>query len=304
MANVSTVVSTSSHKIGVVTVTYNGAKVIDDFMRSILAQTHSSFVLYVIDNLSQDDTLQRLAPYADSRIVVIANQSNVGVAAGNNQGICQAVANNCDSVLLINNDTVFDPDLLEKLVSEMAALQCDMLVPKILYFEPSNLIWCAGGYFSWWRAYASLHFGQGEIDHAQFDQPRRINYSPTCCMLIHKAVFDKIGFMDEKYFVYFDDADFCMRANHASLKMMYTPSATLWHKESSATGGAKSAFTLKYSARNKIYFLRKNVKQTWLIWTLFYECYLITRFMIRRDSFQVFTLRQQSLIEGLKLSMG
>src|SRR5580698_4096735 len=94
-------------KVGVVTVTYNSEKVIDAFMRCILKQDHENFIVYVIDNCSSDAALQRVAHYRDARIVVIANQNNLGVAEANNQGISAALQANCEHVLLLNNDTEF-----------------------------------------------------------------------------------------------------------------------------------------------------------------------------------------------------
>ena len=116
-------------RIGIVTITYNSSSVIDDFMASILSQNYTNFILYIIDNASSDDTLHRVAQYIDPRIVVISNTVNKGIAAGNNQGINASIEMKCGKVLLINNDTVFDPDLIDKLVIDMKNYACD-LTPK------------------------------------------------------------------------------------------------------------------------------------------------------------------------------
>ena len=288
-------------KVGVVTVTFNSGTVIDGFMRSLLAQTHQDFVLYVIDNASADDTLAKLACYRDPRIQVLANGENKGVAAANNQGIRASLRAGCELVWLINNDTEFEPRLLEVLVGGLAAHSCDLIVPKIMYYDVPNRIWFAGGHFSRWRAYATLHYGKQEVDRGQFDVARWVDYAPTCCMLIRRRVFEQIGLMDETYFVYFDDADFCFRARQAGLRMLYCPSAVLLHKESSLTGGAQSPFALRFSARNKLYFLKKNLGPIWLLWAAVYQVYLLGRLVIGRDSWQAFKLRQQSFCAGVRL---
>ena len=242
--------------VGVVTVTYNSGAVIDDFMRSILSQTYLDFTLFVVDNASSDDTLERLASYNDARIAVIPSQVNAGVAEGNNVGIRASLENECGLVLLINNDTVFDPTLITKLTEGLLEYECDMVVPKILYFDDPNKIWSAGGYFSVWRG-STRHIGCGQKDDGRFDQPRAISYNPTCCMLLKHEVFDRIGLMDSNYFVYFDDTDFCLRALRAGLKLFYLPDARLEHKVSSLTGD-NSSFTVRYRTRNHIYYLLKN----------------------------------------------
>src|SRR5690349_10557979 len=114
------------NKVGAVTVTYNSGRVIDGFLRSLLAQAHQEFVLYAVDNASSDDTLQQIANYRDRRIETIANRGNLGFAAATNQGITQALNDGCDAILLINNDTEFDDDLLQELVAALDKYNCDV----------------------------------------------------------------------------------------------------------------------------------------------------------------------------------
>lgn len=109
-------------KIGLVTITYNSAHVMEPFMQCVLNQTHTNFILYIIDNISSDNTLELLKNYRDERIVLIANKENVGVAKGNNQGIVQAMQDGCDELLIINNDVEFEDTLLEKLSRQLVEL--------------------------------------------------------------------------------------------------------------------------------------------------------------------------------------
>jgi GT2 family glycosyltransferase len=289
-------------KVGVVTVTYNAASVVDGFLASLLSQSYRDFALYVVDNASADDTLARLGHYADPRVTAIANRQNLGVAAANNQGITAALAAGCGSVLLVNNDTEFAPDLLQALKGDLDEAQRPMVVPKIRCFDPADRLWYAGGSFSTWRGYATLHRGKGEPDHGQYDVSDWVEYAPTCCMLVNGSVFQRIGLMDEVYFLYFDDADFTFRAKKAGLRIWYDPAAVIRHKESSLTGGARSPVALHYSARNKLYFLQKNVGRSWIGWAAAYQVYLALRLLSRRDSRREFALRQQSFAEGLRLA--
>src|SRR5260370_42441877 len=121
----------SNNKIGVVTVTYSSGKVLPDFLRCVFNQTHSNLVLFAIDNASTDTTMQLLRDCADPRLMIIANPDNRGVAEGNNQGIRAALEARCDSVLLVNNDTVFDNDMMEKLLAGLSDHGADMTCPKM-----------------------------------------------------------------------------------------------------------------------------------------------------------------------------
>jgi GT2 family glycosyltransferase len=128
----------------------------------------------------------------------------------------------------------------------------------MMYYDQPDRIWTAGGTFQPWRGYRSVHLGDGETDRGQRDSVRLVTYVPTCCVLIKKEVFEKIGLMDERYFVYWDDTDFMYRAMRAGIKLMYLPEAKLLHKVASLTGGASTPFAVRYGTRNSIYFLLKN----------------------------------------------
>jgi GT2 family glycosyltransferase len=290
-------------KIGVVTVTYNSAEVIDGFMRSMLRQSHHNFVLYVVDNASSDATLERLANYKDKRIVVKANTGNLGVAGGNNQGIEASLEQGCDSVLIINNDTEFEAVLLERLIAGLERYACDMIVPIIFHFDTPDKISWAGGQFDRMKGYLPVGYGANEIDRGQYDRVREVEFSPTTCMLVRSSVFLQIGLMDEQYFVYYDDTDFCLRAKQAGLKLMFLPSAKLWHKESSLTG-RDSLFKLHYMTRNHIYFIRKNLTfGLRLLYLPAYQLRLVFKFLFRIVDWEGFALREKAFLCGLRVTV-
>jgi GT2 family glycosyltransferase len=294
----------SGMRIGVVTVTYNSAQVIEGFLVSLLRQTQGDFILFAVDNSSSDRTLEILKQQGDPRIVVIANSDNVGIARGNNQGIRTALEAGCDLVLLINNDTEFGTDLLEKLCLGLRDQHCGMIVPKIMYFDEPTTIWCAGGYFDRWRGYLPVHYGQGQVDLGQFDHLRTVEYAPTCCMLVKKEVFLRLGLMDEQFFIYSDDADFCLRAKKAGLVLKCLASQKLRHKVSSLTGGVQSKFAVRQLTRNHIYFIRKNLG----FWRSFfylpaYEIRLFYKLLFRIIDWKGFSLRQSAFFEGWSLPL-
>ncbi len=251
-----------SARIGIVTVTYNSAGVLPEFLSSLSDQTHRNFVLYAVDNASRDASLELLSAWNDPRLRVIANTENRGVAGGNNQGIRAAIAEGCSSVLLLNNDTSFGPSLLAALVDGLNRYAADMICPKMVYHEEPDRIWAAGGSFRFWLGYSSYHYGEGMKDRGQFDRGRRVTYVPTCCVLIRSEVFEKVGGMDERYFVYSDDTDFMYRAMKAGIKLYYLPEEKLLHKVGVLTGGEESPFSIRYGTRNRIYFQIKHLGLT------------------------------------------
>ena len=134
-------------KIGIVTITYNSADVLTPFLQCIWRQNHQNFILYVIDNSSTDSTLEILEKEQDSRLKLIKNESNFGVARANNQGIKKAIEKGCNQILIINNDVEFEDALIEKLLQVQSDKNCSLISPKMMFHHNKNLIWYAGSWF-------------------------------------------------------------------------------------------------------------------------------------------------------------
>jgi GT2 family glycosyltransferase len=300
-------------KIGLVTITYNSAKVITPFMDCVLRQTHTDFILYIIDNISSDNTLELLSKYKDDRIVIIANTQNVGVAAGNNQGIVRAMADGCDEILIINNDVEFEYTLLEKLSRQLEELNCSLVAPKMMYHPETHLIWWAGTKFNPKEGCMTHHIGIQEEDKGQYDHIEKMDYAPTCCVLLKREVIDDIGLMDEKYFAYYDDTDFFYRIfKQGKHVLFYYPFVQFYHKVGGLSnmkkGNAKkfkfNNFYIHLITRNHVYYLRKqkSLRAWWNIIYFFFRMNL--RFIFSGKyhlNFVTFRLLQTSFWEGLKM---
>ena len=300
-------------KIGLVTITYNSAKVITPFMDCVLRQTHTDFILYIIDNISSDNTLELLSKYKDDRIVIIANTQNVGVAAGNNQGILRAMADGCDEILIINNDVEFEYTLLEKLSRQLEELNCSLVAPKMMYHPETHLIWWAGTKFNPKEGCMTHHIGIQEEDKGQYDHIEKMDYAPTCCVLLKREVIDDIGLMDEKYFAYYDDTDFFYRIfKQGKHVLFYYPFVQFYHKVGGLSnmkkGNAKkfkfNNFYIHLITRNHVYYLRKqkSLRAWWNIIYFFFRMNL--RFIFSGKyhlNFATFRLLQTSFWEGLKM---
>lgn len=293
-----------SGKIGVVTVTYNSEPVLEEFFDSLTAQTHKRFVLYVVDNASKDQTLEITRRRTDLSVILIANAENLGVAEGNNQGILAAVNDGCECVLLLNNDTVFHADIIAQLYAGLERQHCDMTTGKMYFYDRPDVFWCAGGRFQPWLGYRTRHDGEYQRDVGQYDQPRRVTYTPTCCLLLRRSVFDRIGLMDSRYYVYSDDVDFLYRCLKQGLSLWYVPEAKLWHKVSSLTGGDASPFAIRYQTRNAIYFQHKHLPG-WL--ALYWYCYTQTRslfaYLLGHNTRSKWNLRRTAAKDGREIAV-
>src|SRR3989344_658019 len=174
----------------------------------------------VVDNFSSDGSQEALSKIRD--VAFIQNQDNLGYAGGNNVGIKYALKRKADAVLILNNDIIVDKDLILHLSAALG--ENDIIAPKI-YFAPGfefhksiyskkdlgKVIWFAGGEIDWANIMGK-HRGVDQVDKGQFAKREQINFVTGACMAVKKSVFEKIGYFDEKYFLYLEDMDFCVKA--------------------------------------------------------------------------------------------
>jgi GT2 family glycosyltransferase len=279
-------------RIGLVTVLYKCDEVLPDFFKSVSIQTHKDYILYLIDNSASEATNEMiarcLAQYPVTAYKHINTGGNIGVAAGNNAGIKLSLEDNCDHVLILNNDIDIEQEyMFSRLVSLADEKGEAMIVPKIYYYGETKL-WMAGGYMDEWRA-LGVHYGMNQEDGPDFNVAKHCTYSPTCFMLVKKEVFEKVGIMDER-----DDTDFVLRATRLGYRIFYDPSLVLLHKVSSSVG-TNSPFYVYYSNRNKIYFIRKNFSGIRRYFALGYTLLSRVAFWLGFDK-----VRKQKLVQGLK----
>ena len=300
-------------KIGLVTITYNSADVLKGFLDSTFKQSFQNFIIYIIDNNSQDDTVSIIEKDKDERIVLIRNSENFGVAKANNQGIKLALKDDCYQVLIVNNDIEFEEQLFNKMLNIQKENNCSLVVPKMMYFDNPNYIWYAGSDFIKSKGYLPIHKGIKQKDKGQCDGVFQVEYAPTCCLLVKKQVFEDIGFMDEKYFVYFDDTDFSYRIfQDGRHKLFYFSNTIFYHKVGSLTKSFnhqndrlyRDDFFLKQFTKNHIYFLKKAggvYSYLFIIWLFFRNN---IRFIINpriRKNFTTFLLINRSYFQGIRM---
>jgi GT2 family glycosyltransferase len=238
--------------IALVTVTYNSESVLEDFLKSVRRQS-GAVRLYVVDNDSSDGTVAVLGAFEGIDLVVLPQATNGGIAVGNNVGIRAAMADGCEWIVLINNDTEFGPDLVAGLVATASDVGAGVVVPSIKYHDQPDQVWFEAARYAKWRGSIPV-----TLPPAERDSVSPIECSCTCCALVHHSVFDRVGLMDENYFVYWDDTDFFLRCHKAAIPMVLDTRLSVLHKVSSLTGGGESDFSQRERIKNRVYFIRKH----------------------------------------------
>jgi hypothetical protein len=243
--------------IALVTVLFNCEKHLPLFYGSLAVQTDRDFVVIVIDNASKDGSLARareLAAIHGVRCEFIANDSNLGVAAGNNQGIEWARSRDIEHIVLINNDISCEPSLIAA-IRGYAIDAGHRAWTCLAYLGDSEDRWYGGGRLSYWRA-RGMHYGQRKS--IRIASPIPVSYAPTCLMYLHTSVFDTVGLMDPQYFVYYDDTDFCRRLSDAGISLQYDPRVAFRHYVGGSSGGEFSEFSVRICVRNKFIYIGKH----------------------------------------------
>ncbi len=246
--------------VTVVVLNWNRASDTIECVRSLENIAYSHFEIVIVDNASTDGSANALEA-AFPTVKIIRNQRNLGYAEGNNVGIRYALGRGADYVLLLNNDTVVDKDLLRDLVRAIRSdPRAGIVGPKIYdYWEPTK-IWFAGAFIDWSTG-ESPHLGLGEHDSGQFNRILEVDRMTGCAMMVKRDVFERVGLFDPKYFLYYEDVDFCVRAAKAGYKSFCVQAAKVWHKESSSSKANQgSDLHTYYHTRNRLLFLYTHFK--------------------------------------------
>ncbi len=247
--------SAASPLVAVVIVNYKGRDDTLECLASLAAFTYLRVAVYVVDQASGDGTPDAVrAAFPDVR--VIENRENNGFAGGNNVGIRQALADGVDYVFLLNNDTTVAPNLLEPLVKLMAGDETiGACGPQMRYFDAPETVWSDGGSVDW-RGRSTL-LGDGETANDPPDEPRDVPFVVGAGLIAPRRVWETVGLLDERYFLYYEETDWCARVRKAGYRIVSCPSAVLWHKISRSTG-ASSPLTLYYMRRNILLYLSQH----------------------------------------------
>jgi hypothetical protein len=250
---------------------------------SKLEKKDFSIQIIVVDNLSPEPLGDLKKKYP--QVFYLTNNRNLGFAAGNNVGLKFALKQKADFFMLLNNDTQIAGDSLAFLIKAVRDQTGGGIFAPKIYFAPGyeyhqnryspsergRVFWYAGGLIDWDNILTS-HRGVDEVDRGQYDKLQETDFASGCAFLVKKEVFEKIGLLDERYFLYLEDVEFCQRAARAGFKTIYVPEAKLYHFNagSSEVGGAlqdyfitrnRLIFGLKYApARTKFNLAQESIK--------------------------------------------
>ncbi len=256
--------------ISIIIVNYNTPLDTKAVVKSLQTINHSGFdyKIIVVDNGSKEPlTFSSVFQQQNPRLEILRSESNLGFSGGNNLGIQHAIdAYDSDYYLLLNSDTVVDQNFLQELFDLMKKdPKIGLAVSKIYfhkgyeYFADSytdaqkhHVLWYAGGKVDWTNLLA-YHIGIDEVDRGHFDRVTETDFATGCVTLISREVMERVGLLDDRYFLYSEDVDYSLRVKEAGLKVVYCPTSIVYHKIGRSTGGAGSSLQQYYQTRNRIF---------------------------------------------------
>jgi hypothetical protein len=245
--------------LALIIVYHSNREMLDEFLGSLEKNSNHAFTLFVTD-ASQKLTLEKQYSFP----IVILSHKNRGYSAGINHALRAAQKIHTDQFCVLNYDTVVLPNFIDTVIKGF--LSADIFGGKIYYAkgfefhtdkykktELGHVLWYAGGSVDWKHAFIT-HRGVDEVDTGSYDTFEETSFVTGCLYCFSLSVIEKIGMWDEHYFLYYEDADYSVRAQRGGFRLYYNPDVILYHKNGGLTGGSGSLLHQQTQEWSRLYF--------------------------------------------------
>lgn len=286
-----------SPEVAIIIVNWNTGQRTVECLKQLAQQTHQRLTIFVVDNGSDDQSVELIKREAPAAYV-IALPHNLGFAAGVNRALVYALSRNVEYILLLNNDTIIPPNLIECLVARMEQEpHIGIATPKIYKTGHYKQLWGIGGRMRYaWLTVESM----GQTDRGQFDR-YEFDFVFGAVMFVRRTVFETIGDLDERYFMYYEDIDFCLRARAAGFRIAVFPDIQVMH-EGGVSTRTYDYLREYYHIRSRLIFFRRWLSKQRLLWFGLREV-LYIQGVVRRNivagQFQHIAWYAKGFIQGL-----
>lgn len=258
-------------KICIILVNYNGGIYNDKCLASIFESTVADQIqVVIVDNHSSDGSKEELYQKwgNDKRVHIIALEENVGFAKANNVGLRWAMDNGITRYLLLNNDTEIAPNAVE-CMWRCHEENCCIVTPKIYYADQRDMLWSAGGKFTP-IIKKPVQIGLNEKDAHKYNQSMDCDFANGCAVFFNEEIISKTGFLDESFFLYYEDTEFSARALEKGVRIRYCADAKVYHKVNGSTKGNQNSANVYYITRNWLIYSKLHLgRKMCLFWMYF-----------------------------------
>ena len=287
-------------KVIAVTVNWNRPRDTLECVESLLHQIPSVPEIIVVDNGSTDDSVEKLQNSGYS-FSLIALKENLGFSQGYNLGIKHALSQGADAVLIINNDATLAPNALSTLSNYLKG-DIGAIAPIIFYDADPEKIWAIGGKINPLLlekkdTYSGKRLGSNLPPFIEQD------FIPACILLIPRTTFQKVGFFDGNFYMYYEDLDFSNRIKKSGLNLLVITSAHAWHKAANSSGGIDSPNERYWMARSSIRYFVKHAHGAQFLFIIPFRLISAIRTTIKlllSKKYQSINMYWRGILEGLK----
>ena len=259
LTNEMTTVSNPLPAVWIVVLTWNRVDAVMNCVIGLNAIRYPNTYLVVVDNASEDGTVDRLRR-AFPELVVIANTRNLGYTGGNNVGIEYALRHGADYVLLLNNDTLVHPNLIDELV-RVAETDPRIAVvgSKNMHMDRRDYLWAAWSKVTY-GVNLTRNYGKNRRDNFRYREVRDVESVVGCGYMWRRSALETVGLLDTDFFGYHEDVDWCHRARKCGFRVVYVGSALVYHAGSlsSVADQPKRMPAMYFIGRNGVLFVKKH----------------------------------------------
>lgn len=295
--------STADVSVAIILVNWNGFEFTAACLASLRKVDYPDFRVILVDNASQNQEGERLKK-AFPEIDLIGNSENLGFAGGNNVGIRKALDQGFSYVMLLNNDTIVEPDFLGQMMRKFSQnSRLGVVQPLICFLHDRTHIWSAGGKWNEFLGRAITLGDRESVDNFKVID-RKLDWATGCCMLITREALLKTGLLNESYFTYFEDVEWSLRFREKGFEIVLAGEAKIYHEAGASSKKKHSEGTLSprvfyYHVRNQFFLLRFQIHGLAVPFAWTYHCFRFLGWMsyfCLRGRFQ----KLQSVARGLR----
>lgn len=241
--------------IAVILLNWNGLKDTEECIITLQKNT-VPVVVYVVDNASANNEAAALKEKFPE-VRVLAQQDNLGFCKGNNVGVQQAIDDGAGYVMILNNDTLVPQGVVDTLFQEFSTINgAGAISPVILEHPATDKVWFAKAAWDAGRAQFNLNPNKNKYEEIKNSQPWYSEFACGCCLFTSAKVLKEVGLLDERYFAYYDEADWCKRLEGKGYKSYTTGKTFIYHKVSQSTPGLVSIYLM---TRNRLLWMKENL---------------------------------------------
>jgi hypothetical protein len=288
-------------KVSIIVTNYNGGQILIDCIESLKKIDYSNFEVVLVDNRSVDGSFEKaISKKGNLNLISYKNKVDLGFTGANNKGF---ELSSGDYILLLNNDTKVDRNLLKILVKKMESdPKIGAAQVKIKMMDVPNHLDNAGSFLT--RTGFLVHWGFGKKDSKEFDKETIIFSAKGACLITRREIINKVGLFDSDFVSYIEETDFCWRVWLAGYKIYFFPQTYIWHKVGYTFSKQFNPVVVNYNSfKNRILCLYKNLETKNIFLILVPHLFIIiglSVFYLSRLQFSKFSMIMKALWWNIK----